>query len=462
MKHFKTISSIFIIVIAIIFVGNVYYMVKLYGSIRSTVEKDVMTAIADADLDELWIRLENQESSAMMKAEEDRKSGEMSSGINNKGTMITETKVNGEVVDSSSYKPERHQSYNNIFSQIIARQLHSIIDKYAPANMQVMDSVLRERLSSRYIFPEYVAVEVVDSVGNIMVKNPKLPKDNLDEFSFCFNPVSSQFYKVYITPLTRHILSEMSGVILTVFLLMVAFAAAFWYLIHTVSKLRTIEEMKDDFVSNMTHELKTPISIAYAANDALLNYDTDNDPSKKETYLKIANRQLVRLRELVENILALSMERRKTMRLKEEEILLAPLVEDIAAAQRMRKEKEIIIDIDIQDEFSVVADKEHLSNVLNNLIDNAIKYSGDSVKIEIKCRGNEISIADNGIGIPEKSIPFLFNKFYRVPHGNRQDVRGYGIGLYYVKSILDKMGWTISVKSKEGKGSVFTIKTKGE
>ncbi len=163
MKHFKTISSIFIIVIAIIFVGNVYYMVKLYGSIRSTVEKDVMTAIADADLDELWIRLENQESSAMMKAEEDRKSGEMSSGINNKGTMITETKVNGEVVDSSSYKPERHQSYNNIFSQIIARQLHSIIDKYAPANMQVMDSVLRERLSSRFIYPEYVAVEVIDS-----------------------------------------------------------------------------------------------------------------------------------------------------------------------------------------------------------------------------------------------------------------------------------------------------------
>ncbi|WP_300301674.1 ATP-binding protein, partial [uncultured Muribaculum sp.] len=82
----------------------------------------------------------------------------------------------------------------------------------------------------------------------------------------------------------------------------------------------------------------------------------------------------------------------------------------------------------------------------------------DSVMITITADDKDISIADNGIGIPSKSIPYLFNKFYRVPHGNRQDVRGYGIGLYYVKSIIDKMGWSIVVKSKEGEGSIFTIK----
>lgn len=212
----------------------------------------------------------------------------------------------------------------------------------------------------------------------------------------------------------------------------------------------------------MTHELKTPIAIAYSANDALLNFDSANDPSKKETYLKIANRQLLRLRELVENILALSMERRKTMKMKEENILLAPLIEEIATAQKMRKDKHIIINVEADEEISVVSDKEHLSNIFNNLIDNAIKYSGESVIIDISCHYNEIKVSDNGIGIPEKSIPYIFNKFYRVPHGNRQDVRGYGIGLYYVKSILDKMGWTISVRSKEGKGTVFTIKYKDD
>lgn len=216
--------------------------------------------------------------------------------------------------------------------------------------------------------------------------------------------------------------------------------------------------MKDDFVGNMTHELKTPIAIAYSANDALLNYDTANDQQRKVTYLNIANKQLRRLGELVENILAMSMERRKTMKLKPETILLRPFVEEIATAQRMRGEKDIVINVNVDENVSIEADKTHLSNILNNLIDNAIKYSGDNVAITISGNGREISVADNGIGIPAKSIPYLFNKFYRVPHGNRQDVRGYGIGLYYVKSMLDKMGWNIDVRSKEREGSVFTIK----
>lgn len=169
-------------------------------------------------------------------------------------------------------------------------------------------------------------------------------------------------------------------------------------------------------------------------------------------------KQLKRLGELVENILAMSMERRKTMKLRTEKIPLRPFVEEIASAQRMRREKEIAIIVNLSDSASAEADKTHLANALNNLIDNAIKYSGDSVTITVTSTDDGIAIADNGIGIPAKSIPYLFNKFYRVPHGNRQEVRGYGIGLYYAKSILDKMGWDIEVRSSEGEGSVFIIK----
>lgn len=232
---------------------------------------------------------------------------------------------------------------------------------------------------------------------------------------------------------------------------------AFRYLLRTVSTLRSIEEMKDDFINNMTHELKTPIAIAYSANDALLNYDADNDPSKKEKYLQIANKQLRRLGELVENILAMSMERRKSMTLKMDSIKLRPFVDELAAAQCMRANKAIAIDVAVSDDMEVVADRTHLANVLNNLIDNAIKYSGNSVEISLACDAEGITVADNGIGIPAKSLPYLFNKFYRVPHGDRQDVRGYGIGLYYVKTVLDKMGWSIEVKSTEGVGTVFKI-----
>lgn len=468
MKRFKTISTTFIIVIAVIFGCNVYYLVSLYNSIKANVERDVMTALADADIDDMWERADRANRAAISarqtygeKEDSIVEQHRQVSGVKDEEGNFVTTSTNQEGKTEVNTTPlRRDRSYTNQMVNDMSQQMHEAMDPFVDFNLSIMDSIVTERLADRHIYPDFVAVEVVNSREEILKKNRHIPKNHsgYDIFSLCFNPESDMHYRAYMTPLTRHIISEMSGVITTVFLLMVAFALAFRYLFRTVSRLRTIEEMKDDFVSNMTHELKTPIAIAYSANDALLNYDTANDPQKKETYLNIANKQLKRLGELVENILAMSMERRKTMKIKPETILLRPFVEEIAAAQRMRGEKEITIDINVEENVSVEADKTHLSNILNNLIDNAIKYSGDSVAITVSGNEKEISVRDNGIGIPAKSIPYLFNKFYRVPHGNRQDVRGYGIGLYYVKSIVDKMRWSISVKSKEAEGSIFTIK----
>lgn len=468
MKRFKTISTTFIIVITVIFGCNVYYLISLYNSIRANLEREVMTAMADADIDDMWERADRANRAAASARQayiENSDSvieslGSVSGVKDDAGNFVT-TATNKEGKTTVNKKPlRRDRSYTNQMVNDMSQQMHQNMDPYVDFNLTIMDSVLLERLADRNIYPDFVAVEVTDSDGNIYRGNIHVPKNasGCDVFSLCFNPQADMYYRAYMTPLTRHILSQMLGVIITVFLLMAAFALAFWYLFHTVSKMRTIEEMKDDFVNNMTHELKTPIAIAYSANDALLNYDNGNDPQKKVTYLNIANKQLKRLGELVENILAMSMERRKTMKLKPETILLQPFAEELAAAQRMRCEKDISITVNVNENVSVEADKTHLGNVLNNLVDNAIKYSEDSVKITITGNDTGISVSDNGIGIPAKSIPFLFNKFYRVPHGNRQDVRGYGIGLYYVKSILDKMGWDIEVKSKEGEGSTFTIK----
>ena len=466
MKRFKTISATFIIVIAVIFSCNVYYLVSLYNSIRSNVERDVMTALADADIDDLMYRAGRAQalaSNVQMQEEVEEKQAprkaEATTYRDENGQLISvRTEADGTVIEERAMLSE-NSSYSNQMVDAMSRQFHVIMDKYIPYDMEVMDSVLYNQLSNRFIYPDFLCVEVVNSNDSVICGNPKLNGESgLDSFSFNINPDEGIYYKAYMTPLTRHILSQMFGIIITVFLLMIAFSLAFWYLFRTVSRLRTIEEMKDDFVSNMTHELKTPIAIAYSANDALLNYDTSNDPDKKTKYLTIANKQLKRLGELVENILAMSMERRKTMKLRPEDIPLREFVEEIAAAQRMRGDKNITINVNVADNIIVEADRTHLANVLNNLIDNAIKYSDESVEITITGNDKDLSVKDNGIGIPSKSIPYLFNKFYRVPHGNRQDVRGYGIGLYYVKSILDKMGWSIEVKSTEGKSSVFTIK----
>lgn len=467
MKKFKINSIIFISVIAIIFVCNVFYLVKLYESIRKNVEREVMAAMTDADIDDLMVRagkaqglasnVTMQEESDSVNSKAPRKA-EASTYRDNNGQLVSvRTEADGTVVEEKAMLAEE-TPYSNQMIDAMSKQFHAIMDKYIGFDMSVMDSVLNEHLSRRYIYPEFVAVEVVNGKDSVLFRNPKIPSHSeYDTFRIIINPNEDVYYKAYITPLTRHILSQMIGVIVTIFLLMVAFAAAFRYLFRTVSRLRTIEEMKDDFVSNMTHELKTPISIAYAANDALLNYDTSNNPQKKTDYLTIAMKQLKHLGELVETILAVSMERRKTMTLKQEIINLPQLVEEIVEAQRMRADKNIAIEVCSEVDVKVTADKSHLSNVINNLIDNAIKYSGESVAINILLTPFSLEIADNGIGIAPKNLPFIFDKFYRVPHGNRQDVHGYGIGLYYVKHIVEKMGWNISVKSKEGSGSILKI-----
>lgn len=471
MKKFRINSIIFISVIAVIFGCNVFYLVRLYNSIREDVEREVMTALADTDIDDMW---ERSERARMMAQANDKpiltreeadsiyhaEHGQISGHVDEDGNFETTThKENGDL--SVKRTPlMRDQSYANQMMKAMSQQMHESMDRYYGYDLNITDSIFRARLADRQIYPDSVAIEIVSETDSVLLGNIQLQNgiEGYDVFRLCFSPENRWFYRASVSPLTRHILSQMLGVIVTIFLLMIAFAAAFWYLFRTVSKLRTIEEMKDDFVSNMTHELKTPISIAYSANDALLNYDTTNDPEKKNAYLSIAMKQLKRLGELVENILAMSMERRKTMTLKSEKIDLHALADEIAEAQRMRGDKNIAIEVHSDGDTTATADKSHLSNVLNNLIDNAIKYSDESVAISIKIGTEGIEVADNGIGIPAKSLPYIFDKFYRVPHGNRQDVRGYGIGLYYVKHILEKMGWSISVKSQEGHGSVFTIK----
>ncbi|MDE6680501.1 MAG: HAMP domain-containing histidine kinase, partial [Muribaculaceae bacterium] len=168
--------------------------------------------------------------------------------------------------------------------------------------------------------------------------------------------------------------------------------------------------------------------------------------------------QLSKLTGLVENILAMSMERRKHLTMEKERINLRPFLTSVSEQQKLRADKPCEIAVECAEDIVVNADPVHFSNVISNLIDNSIKYSGDSVSITISAEAHSVSVSDNGIGIPQKSIPYIFNRFYRVPHGNRSDVRGYGIGLFYVKSIVDRHGWRIDVESKPGKGSKFTIR----
>ncbi len=216
--------------------------------------------------------------------------------------------------------------------------------------------------------------------------------------------------------------------------------------------------MKDDYTHNMTHEIKTPVAVAYSAADSMLRYYDQSDEARNRQFLKIIMQRLSFLSGMIENILSMSMERFKSMELELSRFELKPMVEEVTEMIKLKADKPVKIEVDIPDGLSVTADALHFGNVLSNLLDNAVKYSGDSVAIIIKADSDSITVADNGIGIKKENLPFIFDKFYRVSSGDRYETSGYGLGLFYVKQIIELHGWEIDVISKPGAGTQFRIK----
>ncbi|WP_287677711.1 HAMP domain-containing sensor histidine kinase [Bacteroides sp.] len=261
--------------------------------------------------------------------------------------------------------------------------------------------------------------------------------------------------------MTGYILLNMSGIIFTSLMVVAIVIFSFWFFISTLKKQMELDEMKSSFTSNITHELKTPIAVAYAANDALLNYGLADNPVKREEYLLDTKEQLEKLSALVERILSMSMKERGNFRLDVSETNIRDMFEKIAQETKLRTTKNCDIQIEADDNLTAVFDVKLMSSVVSTLVDNAVKYSGESVSILLKAiRKSDklfISVSDNGIGIAPEHQRHVFEKFYRVPHGDVHEVKGYGIGLYFAKTIVERHGGQISLNSTPGEGSTFTI-----
>lgn len=232
-------------------------------------------------------------------------------------------------------------------------------------------------------------------------------------------------------------------------------AAVLIYLVRTMFRQKTLEEMRRDFTHNITHELKTPISVAVTATDALRNFSADADPDRRSRYLEIVETQLTQLTTMVEHILAVSVEGRE-YKYNPTHIRLADVLEQLC--QSVDKKAEF--NISCLKSLTFMADEFHIRNLLATLIDNAVKYSADpAVDIAVnEDSGNVyIAIADNGCGIAREHLPHIFEKFYRVPTGDIHTVRGYGLGLYYAKQVVDLHKGSISIDSRVGKGTIVTV-----
>ena len=183
---------------------------------------------------------------------------------------------------------------------------------------------------------------------------------------------------------------------------------------------------------------------------------------RREKYLTVIREQLAALGSMVERILTMSVEERGEITLCREALEIRPLLEEVAGRFRMKGRGRATISVEVEDpDLKVSADRFHLTHALDNLVDNALKYSGEKVRIRLSARrvakGVELRVEDDGIGIDRTAQTLIFEKFYRVPTGDRHDVKGFGLGLYYVRLIARKHGGEITVESAPGRGSAFNL-----
>ena len=210
---------------------------------------------------------------------------------------------------------------------------------------------------------------------------------SMQRYEHVYDAQEKYAFLIYTEPTDRVIFKQMAGILTTSFVILIVLGGAFWFLIRTIMQQKTLDEMKSDFTNNITHELKTPIAVAYAANDALLNFNLSEDKKLRDKYLNICQEQLQKLSGLVEQILSMSMERRETFQLKPEKVEVSPLIHSLIEQHKLKAGKPVHFEVEIHPEtLTVTTDRAHFSNIISNLIDNAVKYSANEARVKITCR----------------------------------------------------------------------------
>jgi two-component system phosphate regulon sensor histidine kinase PhoR len=279
----------------------------------------------------------------------------------------------------------------------------------------------------------------------------------------CIFQIEHFYLTVYFPYEQRYILNEMLLYILLSALFMFIAIGGFWYVTRSLLLQKRLSEIRTDYVNNMTHELKTPIATISVASEMLLKPEVQAKGEKIDHYAKIIYNENQRLKNQADQVLQVAILERGEYKINLEPVDVHLVIEQLADSMRVTvKSRNGMIQTRLNAaDHLVQADKNHLTNVLSNLIENANKYSPGTPHIVISThstrKGIFISCQDKGIGIAEEYFHYIFKKFHRIPTGDVHDVKGFGIGLFYVKTIVKAHAGNIQVRSKPGEGSNFIV-----
>jgi signal transduction histidine kinase len=265
------------------------------------------------------------------------------------------------------------------------------------------------------------------------------------------------FKLVYNNPSIVALKRSSFGIFLSL-LLSLAVISSLFYLLKIINQQKELAAIKNDLISNITHEFKTPIATISAAIEAIKNFNVLEDPEKTSKYLSMSSIQINKLHQMVEKLLETAMLDSEQLVLKKETVDIVDIAEKVISKhQILAHKKELSFSTTLQSCYANI-DVFHFENVISNLIDNAVKYGGNQIEININLvlKAIEITVVDDGKGIEKNQKEKIFDKFYRVPKGNTHDVKGFGIGLYYCKKIIEKHEGVIGLTSDKSK-TIFKI-----
>jgi two-component system, OmpR family, phosphate regulon sensor histidine kinase PhoR len=299
----------------------------------------------------------------------------------------------------------------------------------------------------------------LDTINNKPFIIPILPntENSLDE-------VASYEQLIVIIPnYEDQVWASLRWIIIVAAIFMMIIIAAFYVTVRSLLNQKKLSEIKSDFINNMTHEFKTPLATISLAVDAIRNEKVRNNPEKMDYFSGIIKEENVRMNKHVETILQAALMEKQELELRREETHLHEMLDQVLENYQLQlqyKNGHVTKLYNAKNDLAAV-DPVHFGNLLSNLVDNAIKYSKETIELKISTHSTNkqliIRIEDNGIGMSKETVKRVFEKFYRAHTGNLHNVKGFGLGMSYVKTVIDAHKGKIRVESTVGKGSIFTI-----
>jgi len=436
--------------ILVIFIAQAYVV---YSNLQLTIDfstREIDAVLNEALKKELDIRKDYLNDSTVL-------------NINPNSTTESDIK-DYSAKDFLVYETSENTVDNSDLSGLLCTFINELISEKIPLNIIMLDSLAKDILKRHNIQSQFV-INITDNRSNKVIESSK------KKFTYSGFLIRSKYLQldtkdknslqlILINPLA-HIIKKMGILLATSFVLSLLCFYGLWFMHKTLTKQKKLMEVKNDFFENTAHELKRPVAQLHLALEALSKPTAKENSSVSERYMTISKEATKDMSEKITMIMALSMAEEGIFKLNYSKFNLLEEVKKLKVQFSTIAEKEVNITIESKDiDYNIMADKDHLRQCIANLLDNAIKYSGDSVKIFIKIEkindSLRLTVKDNGIGIETDKINKLFEKYTRL-NSEQNSTAGFGIGLSYVKTVIEKHYGKIEVKSVTGIGSEFSL-----